>query len=441
MAYNLVRTGFCRFQQYQRSLGTSRVTIHTMSHEDRTIHLIDTPGFNDTERSDSETLQELAFWLSAAYRRSLHLNGIIYLHPINNPRLPGSASMSLNAFKSLVGEKSYHGVVLATSMWDKVAPNQMEHAAQRHQELCKNPWADILSKGGRTVSLSAGRIDAMKIVAHIASTSHRQRLTLALQHQLENEEKSLHETDAGRVLIQSLEQQYKDTLGVLEDTLAAQIRTVQSNTITKYGKPSEWENDTGLSMKPLEDGMALMKKSMNDVRSKWEIRLQKDRETLEEASKKNEEQLNKLKEELARLYRRTHSPSPSDSPSLDSNLPLQNGYSRWSISPSSSSAFLSSTEVELPGWRLPRSPSPSSTYMTPTNGMRSLTPNYTISETRLIRDIEELNCHEERFDQWKQTRLENRYTPRKQGHNAAWSVVGTVIGMGQLAAALACNVM
>jgi predicted GTPase len=42
-----------------------------MTWNNRTIHLIDTPGFNDTGRSDGETLQELAFWLAAAHEREL----------------------------------------------------------------------------------------------------------------------------------------------------------------------------------------------------------------------------------------------------------------------------------------------------------------------------------------------------------------------------------
>ncbi len=50
------------------------------------VFLVDTPGFDDSTRSDVEVLRELAAWLTATYAKEIRLSGIIYLHRINQPR-------------------------------------------------------------------------------------------------------------------------------------------------------------------------------------------------------------------------------------------------------------------------------------------------------------------------------------------------------------------
>ena len=43
-----------------RELVTQRTTLHSFRHRDRTVHLIDTPGFNDTFRSEDDVFSEIA---------------------------------------------------------------------------------------------------------------------------------------------------------------------------------------------------------------------------------------------------------------------------------------------------------------------------------------------------------------------------------------------
>jgi predicted GTPase len=84
----------------------------------RRIVLVDTPGFDDDKRTDAEILRILVKWLATASTRNLQLNGIIYLHPINQPRLQGSAKKNIRQFEKLCGENALQKVVLATTMWD-----------------------------------------------------------------------------------------------------------------------------------------------------------------------------------------------------------------------------------------------------------------------------------------------------------------------------------
>lgn len=54
------------------------------------FYLVDTPGFDDTLKSDIEILMDVAGWLNKAYKAKIPLTGIIYLHRINDVRVGGT---------------------------------------------------------------------------------------------------------------------------------------------------------------------------------------------------------------------------------------------------------------------------------------------------------------------------------------------------------------
>lgn len=62
------------------------------------VHLIDTPGFDDTNKKDVEVLRDIAGWLGVTYKKKILLSGLIYLHPIDSEvRLCGICSCSKNS--------------------------------------------------------------------------------------------------------------------------------------------------------------------------------------------------------------------------------------------------------------------------------------------------------------------------------------------------------
>ena len=98
-------------------LETTRVQIWTFELEGRSIHLVDTPGFDDTKRSDTGVLKDLAYWLSLSYeKKGILLTGLIYLHPISQTRMAGTAFKNLRTFKKMVGSQSMHSVAQVTTM-------------------------------------------------------------------------------------------------------------------------------------------------------------------------------------------------------------------------------------------------------------------------------------------------------------------------------------
>ena len=86
------------------------------------FYLIDTPGFDDTHKTDTQVLREITNWLSTAYTADLKLTGIIYLHRILDVKMGGSAMKNLRMFKKLRGDDSLGSVVLATTFWGMTNP-------------------------------------------------------------------------------------------------------------------------------------------------------------------------------------------------------------------------------------------------------------------------------------------------------------------------------
>jgi GTP-binding protein EngB required for normal cell division len=130
-------------------IGTSTVTVYPcITNPDTTVYLVDTPGFDDTNRSDTEVLRELATWLTESYAAHIKLSGIIYLHRISDVRMPGSARRNLLMFKKLCGDNALKNVILGTTMWDRVSESE---GVAREEELTSTPdfWGWMVSQGSR----------------------------------------------------------------------------------------------------------------------------------------------------------------------------------------------------------------------------------------------------------------------------------------------------
>jgi hypothetical protein len=132
-------------------LGTSVVTVYPCTlNPSSTLYLVDTPGFDDTNRSDTEVLRELATWLTDSYTEHIKLSGIIYLHRISDVRMQGSAKKNLFMFKKLCGNDALKNVILATTMWDRVTEAE---GTVRELELTSTPdfWGWMMSRGSKVL--------------------------------------------------------------------------------------------------------------------------------------------------------------------------------------------------------------------------------------------------------------------------------------------------
>uniref|UniRef100_A0A0D2Y0J9 G domain-containing protein n=1 Tax=Fusarium oxysporum (strain Fo5176) TaxID=660025 RepID=A0A0D2Y0J9_FUSOF len=173
------------------------------------IYLLDTPGFDDTNRSDTEVLKEIALCLTKTYEDNIKLSGILYLHRITDRRMGGSAKKNLMMFRKLCGEESLMNVILVTTMWED------EYAAigeRREQELIATggSWGALVEEGAQINRHNNTRSSAMPLLRTIAKSD---RVTISIQKEMVSEHKDLNKTEAG--------------IGLNSDILLAELRVMK----------------------------------------------------------------------------------------------------------------------------------------------------------------------------------------------------------------------
>ncbi|ETS83583.1 hypothetical protein PFICI_05459 [Pestalotiopsis fici W106-1] len=190
---------------------TSKVSFFPLQHHSGCrVFLVDTPGFDDTYKSDGEILQSLAFVLAQTYSQRLFVAGVIYTHPITTIRLGGRATRSLEILKRLCGEQAYSRIIFITTMWNisERDPNILRDAVKREKALSnsKVAWGALCDKGANVMrwkSMQNG--SSMSIIDHVINTYWREGpIVLSLQQQLVDEGRILSKTDVGVAINQAI---------------------------------------------------------------------------------------------------------------------------------------------------------------------------------------------------------------------------------------------
>ena len=110
------------------------------------VTLVDTPGFDDSELSDTEVLTILTNWLQTSFIEGTRLSGIIYLHPITQVRMGNTSARNLKLFRKLCGDNNLGNVLLVTNRWEVCDKGTAE---RRFQELTSQGgfWGRLLDLG------------------------------------------------------------------------------------------------------------------------------------------------------------------------------------------------------------------------------------------------------------------------------------------------------
>lgn len=164
----------------------------------RNVYLIDTPGFDDTTRDDTDVLRNIADWLTLVYEKRIDLRGVIYLHRITDPRMQGSAMKNLFMFRKLCGPEGLKNVILATTMWENVAEGD---GNRREVELRATPdyWKTMIEQhGSRMVRHQNDSQSAQKIIDSLLQST--EPITYAIQNEMVDQGKDLDQTSAGKEL-------------------------------------------------------------------------------------------------------------------------------------------------------------------------------------------------------------------------------------------------
>lgn len=159
------------------------------------VFLVDTPGFDDTYRSDTEVLRELADWLSQAYEHKLLLSGIVYMHRITDVRVGGSAMKNLRMFRKLCGPAGLRSVACVTSMWSLCSA---EDGERRERQLLEQNdlWKYLLDNDAKSFRHNADKASAEHILRHLIF--QRAPVTLDIQREMVDRNMNLSQTAAGK---------------------------------------------------------------------------------------------------------------------------------------------------------------------------------------------------------------------------------------------------
>ncbi|KAG0641238.1 P-loop containing nucleoside triphosphate hydrolase protein [Tuber brumale] len=201
---------------------TREVQSYSFEFEGVKVTLVDTPGFNDTNRSDTEVLRAIADWTSTTYREKRLLSGIIYLHPITQARMGGSALKNLRMFQSLCGQKFLKNVFLTTTQWSNADP---EEGGVRENSLRNGDfWGGLIEKGATMQRFHGTRESGLELIRKLMPN---ERKPLDIQIQIVNQHMTLLETGAGKCINEeliALEKKKKEEIESLERELQEAIK-------------------------------------------------------------------------------------------------------------------------------------------------------------------------------------------------------------------------
>jgi myosin heavy subunit len=249
--------------------------------------LIDTPGFDDTYKSDTDILKDLAYYLAKSYGNGYRLTGIIYLHPITHNRLTGSAFKNLRTFRKLCGKQSMSSTVLATTMWGDISPAD---GAARELELKETAefWGDMVREGSAVYRHTNDHNSAMNIISHLIDRNTT--TVLGLQVEMVDENKSLEDTEAGREVDNEMRMEREVFLRRLQDTKRELQEAIEE-------KDQEHIEQIVREQEKFEAKLDAIQKGREDLRISMEKLIAEKEERHKEELAKVEEQLNASREE------------------------------------------------------------------------------------------------------------------------------------------------
>ncbi|KIM82904.1 hypothetical protein PILCRDRAFT_820198 [Piloderma croceum F 1598] len=184
---------------------TSEIRAVRVNHpiDGRPVVLVDTPGFDDTYKSDLEILAMIAEWLVETYQSKSNLAAIIYVHDISESRMKGSALKNLRIFATLCGQKAMPNVIIVTTKWTEVP---IERGVRREQELKAGFWNDMIADGCEIARFEDTYESAWSIIGGLGD---RHRPQVLLPHEIVDSELQLPQTQAGITLHEELEELIK----------------------------------------------------------------------------------------------------------------------------------------------------------------------------------------------------------------------------------------
>ncbi|KAK1223446.1 hypothetical protein PQX77_013685 [Marasmius sp. AFHP31] len=212
--------------------------------------LVDTPGFDDTTKTETEILSTLATYLANMFEQNRKLAGIVYLHRITDVRVGGISARNFRMFRELCGQDTLKNVVIVTNRWEEV-PADVGDARDEELRSKEIFFKPALDKGARMVRHYNTYESASAIVKSLIGNTP---LPLLIQEEMVTEGKRLLDTAAGEVAnheVLQLMRKHKAELEKITDEMRALTakkdeetrRELQSSAAVLHEKLAKAEED------------------------------------------------------------------------------------------------------------------------------------------------------------------------------------------------------
>lgn len=225
----------------------------------RTVHFVDTPGFSDTNLSDTDILEIITSYLSLAYKQETKLSGIVYVHPISDRRVTQHNIKNLDMLRKLTGDKNIQNVILVTSMWDKVTE---EEGAKREKELEGKYWKLLLAAGARTVRHNGTPESARHISSMLLDNTP---FYLQLQEEMGKGNKALRDTAAGRAVMLEIVRVREEHQRELADMESMMKNAAQENQGVIEALKDHYQGILGKLKKTLHDERRMNEEALGSL--------------------------------------------------------------------------------------------------------------------------------------------------------------------------------
>ncbi|CAN9132327.1 unnamed protein product [Alternaria alternata] len=223
------------------------------------VLLLDTPGFDDTTRPDSEILGEIAKVLTAQYKLGVQLKGVLYIHRITDIRFNRSSVKTFEILKGVVGPDALQNVLLVTSRWDGVT---QATGSDRERQLREKFWAYMLGRGSNMSRFLGDRDSAIALTGQLLC---KDVVVLELQKEIVHQKKRLDQTAAGSLVndnLDALKAQYEKELASLE---RLKQELLESDRVMKRQIQKDWENEQARLRKVRDEQVALQRPVNQEV--------------------------------------------------------------------------------------------------------------------------------------------------------------------------------
>jgi hypothetical protein len=282
----------CQVGHSLRSETTHITTYPLTTASGVTIQLADTPGFDDTTRTDYEILDELVSWLKTNFPSSSSpgqhgIAGIVYMLPINHARLKGSSRRMIRMVQKLLGDQCFSMMLLVTSFWNEVEP---EVALAREKELLESEdgWKPFCDGGAKVERLGRdyGRFGA--VLQGMVRSRPEHGAKMLVQRELEGG-KLLGQTMAALSLNDESGEQEERLRRIREAAVRKEAEKREEAEMARKAMQEEQEDRMREELARQEEEARRVEKQLKSQRRRNKMEVERKRKELEEQTRREAE--------------------------------------------------------------------------------------------------------------------------------------------------------